>query len=168
MKKKILFSLKSPYREQLDIIGFRFGHSKKSLVIVGAMRGNEVQQMYVCSRMVQTLKKLESEGRLAEDTEILVVPCVNYYSMNILGSSGSGKSTLLRCINQLETQSCGRIFFHTIKQTDTYRAEYYKYYTHGNYWTNPINYDMTLNSERVGIDECVELIKAYMKIKGLI
>ena len=56
----------------------------------------------------------------------------------------------------------------TIRQTDAYRAEYYKYYTHGNYWTNPINYDMTLNSERVGIDECVELIKAYMKIKGLI
>ena len=83
MKKKILFSLKSPYREQLDIIGFRFGHGKKSLAIVGAMRGNEVQQMYVCSRMVQALKKLESEGRIAEDTEILVVPCVNYYSMNI-------------------------------------------------------------------------------------
>ena len=56
----------------------------------------------------------------------------------------------------------------TIKQTDAYRAEYYKYYTHGNYWTNPINYDMTLNSERVGIDECVELIKSYMRIKGLI
>ncbi|MBE6869679.1 MAG: amino acid ABC transporter ATP-binding protein [Ruminococcus sp.] len=30
----------------------------------------------------------------------------------ILGSSGSGKSTMLRCINQLETQSCGKIFFH--------------------------------------------------------
>ena len=83
MKKNILFSLKSPYREQLDIIGFRFGHGKKALAIVGAMRGNEVQQMYVCSRMVQTLKKLESEGRITEDTEILVVPCVNYYSMNI-------------------------------------------------------------------------------------
>ena len=83
MKKKILFSLKSPYREQLDIIGFRFGHGKKALAIVGAMRGNEVQQMYVCSRMVQALKKLESEGKIAEDTEILVVPCVNYYSMNI-------------------------------------------------------------------------------------
>jgi cytidylate kinase len=56
----------------------------------------------------------------------------------------------------------------TIKQTDKYRAEYYAYYTHGNYWTNPVNYDMTLNSERVGIEECVEVIKAYMKIKGLI
>ena len=83
MKKKILFSLKSPYREQLDIIGFRFGHGKKSLAIVGAMRGNEVQQMYVCSRMVQALKRLESEGKIAEDSEILVVPCINYYSMNI-------------------------------------------------------------------------------------
>ena len=57
MKKKILFSLKSPYREQLDIIGFSFGHGKKSLAVVGAMRGNEVQQMYVCSRIVKELKK---------------------------------------------------------------------------------------------------------------
>ncbi len=56
----------------------------------------------------------------------------------------------------------------TIKKTDKFRAAYYEYYTHGNYWTNPINYDMTLNSEKVGIDECVELIKSYLKIKGLI
>jgi hypothetical protein len=83
MKKKILFSLKSPYREQLDVVGYRFGHGKKSVAIVGAMRGNEVQQMYVCSRMVQELKRLEAEGRIAENHEILVIPCVNYYSMNI-------------------------------------------------------------------------------------
>lgn len=56
----------------------------------------------------------------------------------------------------------------TITHTDAYRADYYKYYTHGNYWTNPVNYDLTLNSERVGIKNCVELIKAYLKIKGLL
>lgn len=56
----------------------------------------------------------------------------------------------------------------TIKQTDKFRADYYEYYTHGNYWTNPINYDMTLNSEKVGIDNCVAVIKEYLKIKGLI
>lgn len=83
MKKSILFSLKSPYREQLDVIGYKFGHGKKSIAIVGAMRGNEVQQMYVCSRMVQELKNLEADGRISEEHEILVVPCVNYYSMNI-------------------------------------------------------------------------------------
>lgn len=55
----------------------------------------------------------------------------------------------------------------TITQTDKYRADYYKYYTHGNYWTNPVNYDMTLNSEKAGIDGCVKIIKAYLTIKGL-
>jgi cytidylate kinase len=56
----------------------------------------------------------------------------------------------------------------TISKTDQYRADYYAYYTHGNYWTNPVNYDMTLNSERVGIASCVRLIEDYLVIKGLI
>ena len=46
--------------------------------------------------------------------------------------------------------------------------DYYKYYTHGNYWTNPVNYDLTINSEKVGIEDSVKLIKDYMKIKGII
>ena len=83
MRKKVLYSLKSPYREQLDVIGYCFGHGQKALAIVGAMRGNEVQQMYICSRMVQELKKLETEDKIADNTEIMAVPCVNYYSMNI-------------------------------------------------------------------------------------
>ena len=56
----------------------------------------------------------------------------------------------------------------TIKQTDQYRADYYNYYTHGNYWTNPINYDITLNSEKIGIENCVKLLKEYLKIRNLI
>ena len=56
----------------------------------------------------------------------------------------------------------------TIKKTDKYRADYYEYYTHGNYWTNPVNYDMTLNSEKVGINDCVKLIEQYLLIKGFI
>ncbi|MGN0290325.1 MAG: cytidylate kinase-like family protein [Lachnospiraceae bacterium] len=56
----------------------------------------------------------------------------------------------------------------TIEHTDKYRADYYAYYTHGNYWTNPVNYDMTLNSERVGVENCVKLIKEYLKIRGFI
>lgn len=56
----------------------------------------------------------------------------------------------------------------TIAHTDKYRADYYEYYTKGNCWTNPVNYDMTLNSERVGIEGCVELVKDYLRIRGLI
>jgi len=55
-----------------------------------------------------------------------------------------------------------------IKKTDKYRADYYKYYTQGGYWTNPVNYDLTLNSARVGRENCVDVIIDYrnMKWKG--
>lgn len=56
----------------------------------------------------------------------------------------------------------------TIERTDKFRADYYKYYTHGNYWTNPVNYDLTLNSEKVGVTNCVKVIEEYLIIKGLI
>ena len=55
-----------------------------------------------------------------------------------------------------------------ITKTDKYRADYYKYYTNGNYWTNPVNYDLTLNSERVGVENCVKTIEQYLIIKGFI
>lgn len=53
----------------------------------------------------------------------------------------------------------------SITKTDQYRAAYYEHYTGGNYWTNPVNYDLTLNSQRVGIDNCIAVIKNYLKIK---
>ncbi len=56
----------------------------------------------------------------------------------------------------------------TISQTDKFRADYYEYYTGGNYWTNPINYDITLNSEKVGIEGCVKMVKHLLEVKGLI
>ena len=52
-----------------------------------------------------------------------------------------------------------------IYQTDRYRADYYKYYTGGETRTNPVLYDMTLNSDRMGMDKCTELIIQYPKIK---
>ena len=52
-----------------------------------------------------------------------------------------------------------------ITMTDKYRADYYKYYTGGNYWTNPVNYDITLNSEKLGIQGCIDMIKFCLKTK---
>lgn len=52
-----------------------------------------------------------------------------------------------------------------IRKTDKYRADYYKYYTNGNYWTNPVNYDLTLNSDRVGRDACVDIMEHYVRYK---
>jgi cytidylate kinase len=55
----------------------------------------------------------------------------------------------------------------SITNTDGYRAAYYEHYTGGNYWTNPVNYDITINSEKLGIENCVKLIRDCLKIKCL-
>ena len=47
------------------------------------MRGNEVQQLYICSQLVKALKELEEKGAIVHDNEILVIPSVNHSSMNI-------------------------------------------------------------------------------------
>lgn len=52
-----------------------------------------------------------------------------------------------------------------IHSTDRYRAQYYNYYTGGKDWTNPINYDLILNSDRIGRDNCIEVIMDYIRIK---
>ena len=52
-----------------------------------------------------------------------------------------------------------------IYQTDKYRSDYYSYYTGGGKWTDPVAYDMTLNSERIGYDDCADLIIYYKDIK---
>ena len=58
MKKEVLYSLKGIYRENFEIEGYRFGHGEKSACIVGAMRGNEIQQLYICSQHIKDLKDL--------------------------------------------------------------------------------------------------------------
>ena len=73
----------SPFRDTFHITGYRFGHGTKSLAIVGAMRGDEIQQQYVCAQLVRKLTCLEEQGLLANDQEILVIPSANPFSMNI-------------------------------------------------------------------------------------
>ena len=83
MQKEILFTLKSPYRDDLRIQGYRFGKGEKAACIVGALRGNEVHQLYVCSQIVKTLSELERRGSIVHNKEILVIPSVNSASLNI-------------------------------------------------------------------------------------
>lgn len=83
MKEQTVFEIKALYRDDFRVKGYTFGSGEKSLCIVGSLRGNENQQLYACSLLVQKLKKLEEEGRIAGGKEILVIPCANPYSMNI-------------------------------------------------------------------------------------
>ena len=83
MIKESLYTIKSPYSQDMHMYGYHFGRGEKSACIVGAIRGNEVQQLYICSKLVQRLKELEQKGAIASGKCITVIPSVNHYSMNV-------------------------------------------------------------------------------------
>ena len=83
MTEHIFFEMKSAHRDDLRIKAYRFGRGEKTVCIMGALRGNEVQQLYICARLIKELKKLEAEGAIMPNNSIAVIPSVNHYSMNI-------------------------------------------------------------------------------------
>ena len=52
-----------------------------------------------------------------------------------------------------------------IKRMDRERREYHRYYT-GREWESTENYDLMLNTAKLGVDGCVEAIKQYLIICG--
>lgn len=85
MKREILYSIPSTYRDEFRIQGFHFGDEKgeKSIAIVGAMRGDEIQQQYICARLVNILKQIERKGEITPGCKITVIPSCNPFSMNV-------------------------------------------------------------------------------------
>ncbi len=51
-----------------------------------------------------------------------------------------------------------------VRRTDKYRADYHKYYT-GEDWKDALNYDLCINSSRVGRDNCAGIIKKCVSEK---
>ncbi len=83
MKREILYTMRSPYRDDFNIYGYRFGEGRKSLAVVGAIRGDEIEQQFTCASLIECLTEMEESGALLPGYEILVIPSVNPFSMNI-------------------------------------------------------------------------------------
>ncbi|MBO5237723.1 MAG: succinylglutamate desuccinylase/aspartoacylase family protein [Lachnospiraceae bacterium] len=83
MNKEIIFNMNTAFRGEYTILGYRFGHGEKAACIIGAMRGNEFQQLYMCSQLIAKLEQLESKGAIVANKEILIIPSLNYNSMNV-------------------------------------------------------------------------------------
>ncbi len=83
MKVQTIFSMPSPYRDDFRIKAYTFGEGEKTLCIVGSMRGDEMQQQFVASRMVNILKQAEEQSLIPCGVSISVIPSVNPSSINI-------------------------------------------------------------------------------------
>lgn len=51
-----------------------------------------------------------------------------------------------------------------IQKTDKHKADYHRYYT-GMEWTDARNYDLCLDSSKLGFERCVDEIISYMKVR---
>ncbi len=83
MKRIEILRMKSPFRDDFVIEGFHFGGEEKTVAIVGSMRGDEVQQLFVASQVIKNLSMLEEAGQIDPDLGILVIPTVNAFSINV-------------------------------------------------------------------------------------
>lgn len=82
MNKDVIFSMNTALRGEYVIHGYSYGKGEKAACIVGAMRGNEYQQLYICSLLAEKLSEIEAQGDIAAGKEILLIPTLNYSSMN--------------------------------------------------------------------------------------
>lgn len=53
-----------------------------------------------------------------------------------------------------------------IEKTDKNRSTYYRYYT-GRDWKDASNYDLCINTSALGYEKSVQMIRDYLKIRGL-
>ena len=83
MYKEEIYTVKSPYRENMVSWGYRFGKGEPAACILGSVRGNEMQQLYICSQLVKALKELEANGCVNAGKKILVIPVINALGMNV-------------------------------------------------------------------------------------
>ena len=82
MKKDILFTMPSYFRDDMNIYAYRFGKGEKTCAVVGALRGNEVQQLYVCARLIAYLREIEKEGGILPGKSVMIIPTAVGASMN--------------------------------------------------------------------------------------
>ena len=83
MKEDLIMSIPGLYRDDFRIAGYRFGSGENAACIVGSLRGNEFQQLYVCQQLIGRLREMEAEGCIESGKQILVIPCGNPYSVNV-------------------------------------------------------------------------------------
>lgn len=90
MRQKTIFSYETAFSGEHNIYGYIYGagtysephRAENSAAIVGAMRGNEHQQLYICSKLAARLAEIEEAGDIVPGKSVLLVPSVNYSAMN--------------------------------------------------------------------------------------
>lgn len=123
---------------------------------------SDINLFNIQAEIIRSLAETESCIIIGKCANHILRSYQNVISVYIEASRDFCVKTVIKRLHVTNEQAHSMIY-----QTDKYRADYYKYYSGGEVWTNPIAYDMTLNSGRIGWDHCVDIIADFIKIKQL-
>ena len=111
------------------------------------------------AKVIKRLAETESCVIIGRAADFVLKDYANVVSVFV---HGSAEFNLARAMEQNSMTESELERF--IAKTDKYRAEFYKHYT-GREWTDARNYDLCLNSSKLGFEKCVEEIKAYINVR---
>ncbi len=121
---------------------------------------SDINLFNIVAEVIRTLAKTESciiIGKCADD---ILKDYDNVLSLYIEAPRVACVKSIMEKMNVSEKRA-----HQLIRSTDSYRAKYYNFYSGGKDWTNPTNYDLVLNSDRMGRENCVRLIEDLVKIR---
>lgn len=111
------------------------------------------------AKVIRRLAETESCVIIGRAADFVLKDYPNVVSVFV---HGSAEFNLARAMEQNSMTEAEMEKF--ISKTDKYRAEFYKHYT-GRDWTDARNYDLCLNSSKLGFEKCVQGIQAYIKVR---
>ncbi len=117
---------------------------------------SDVNLFNIQAKIIRELAKTESCIIIGKCANMILRDEPNVVSVYVEAPRKACRAAVMERLDVTKQEADQMIY-----QTDKYRSDYYNYYTGGGKWTDPVAYDMTLNSERLGYDECVDLICYY-------
>lgn len=112
------------------------------------------------AEIIRTLAKTQSCVIIGKCADFILRDYPNVVSIYIEAPRGACVASIRDKMEVTEKQAAKLIV-----KTDKYRSDYYKFYTGGQDWRSPVNYDLIINSHRVGRDKCAKVIEAYTRFK---
>ncbi len=110
-------------------------------------------------KILRMLAKTESFIVVGKAANYVLRDLPNVVSVHIQAPFEDSVKTIMERSAMTEAEAA-----RAVRRTDKYRGDYHKYYT-GEKWTDAINYDLYLNSSRLGWDNCAGIIKDCVRRK---
>ena len=121
---------------------------------------SDVNLFNIQAEIIRKLSRTESCIIIGKCAHHILKGCSNVVSVYVEAPREACRKTVMERLDVTDQEADRMIY-----QTDKYRADYYSYYSGGGHWTDPVAYDITLNSQRIGYDKCVELIADLKDLK---